>query len=162
MSATTTPLEFQRFYELLSEHFTQFDRAALTTADGQTIYLKYTSTGDIGTLPHSAEVSHRYLQIQDFDMVLLNDPYSGGSLLTSPTLVMGMSLKPGKADFLVTTRITLPPHSGPHKTIDDEGLRIPPSPLMTQGQLNDALLNALKGLKDETSSKFISNKLLPR
>jgi N-methylhydantoinase B len=132
-----------RFYELMTELFRDQPCMNLSNTEGQTLFLKHTPFIDIGTLPLCCEVSHKYLQIQDEDIVILNDPFSGGSAINAPTFVMGLGLKPGKADFLLATRIHLKTHAGPHTHIDAEGLRIPPSPLVSQGKINEALVDAL-------------------
>jgi N-methylhydantoinase B len=141
-------LECQLFYENLKNLFQQFSRVSFLTADFETIFLKYQTMADIGTLSQSAEVSHKYLHLQDGDIVLTNDPYSGGTILSSPTLILGIGTKTVKgqtpAEFLLASRLTLTPRVGAFKTIDEEGLRIPPSPLYIRGELNTPIVEALK------------------
>ncbi len=142
------PIDNLRLFEKMSALFECYDRLALLTTDNEVLFMKYATLADIGTLPQCAEVSHKYLQIQDGDIVLTNDPYSGGTILSSPTLVMGVGTRNVKgnvpAEFLVVFRLTLTPKVAPAKTIDDEGLRIPPSPLYARGVANQAILDALK------------------
>lgn len=151
-------LEYFKLQSQLSALLDPFEQVSFSTHDLQTLFIKSLNYVDIGTLPQAVEVSHKYLPLQDGDIVMTNDPYSGGSLLSSPTLTLGVGNKFTKntvpAEFLIASRVSLPPKVGPFKTIDDEGLRIPPSPLYHRGQLNGALLDALKS-HPQISSSFI-------
>lgn len=141
-------LDCQLLYEQLQSLFHHFSRTTLLTAEGQTLFLKYEAVSDIGTLPQSAEVSHKYLNLQDGDIVLTNDPYSGGTVISSPTLVMGVGTRQLKgtvpAEFLIASRLTFSPQVGAFKTVDEEGLRIPPSPLYMRGEMNIPIIEALR------------------
>lgn len=141
-------LDCQSLYDSLQNIFSNFSRICVTTSEHETIFLKYQNLADIGTLPQCCEVSHKYLHLQDGDIVLTNDPYTGGTLLSSPTLVMGVGNKNFKgtepAELLIASRLTLPPYIGTFKTVDDEGLRIPPSPFFIKGEINSPLVEALK------------------
>jgi N-methylhydantoinase B len=140
-------LQCQAFYEQLENLFYTYSRLAFLTADNETLFLKYQALSDIGTLPQSAEVSNKYLHIQDGDIVLTNDPYSGGTLLSSPTLILGVGMRNVKgqtpAEYLVASRLTMSTRGGPFKNIDEEGLRIPPSPLYLKGEVNEPIVAAL-------------------
>lgn len=141
-------LECQSIYDSLQGIFYNHARACLTTSEHQTVFLKYQNLADIGTLPLCCEMTHKYLRLQDGDIVLTNDPYTGGTLLSSPTLIMGVGNKTSKgvdpAELLIASRLTLPPKIGAFKTVDEEGLRIPPSPFYIKGELNTPLIEALK------------------
>jgi N-methylhydantoinase B len=144
------PIDNLKFFEKISSLFSAFGRATLLTSDHETLFLKYETLADIGTLPQSAEVSHKYMHLQDGDIVLTNDPYSGGTILSSPTLVLGVGSRLVKgatpAEFIMASRLTLEPQVAPAKTIDEEGLRIPPSPLYIRGEANNAIIDAIKSL----------------
>lgn len=141
-------LEAQSYLEKLKCIFRGFARLAVVTSDHETLFLKSQTITDISTLPQCAEISHKYLQIQDGDIVITNDPYSGGTLLSSPTLVLGIGTRSIKnntpAELLVAYRLTFTPRTGAFKTLDDEGLRIPPSPYYLKGELNTPIVEALK------------------
>ena len=138
----------ENLYKKLSASFQNFERISLITANHEVVYLKYHTLADIGTLQQSAEVAHNYLQLQDGDIVITNDPYSGGTLLSSPTLVLGIGTKTSKgvtpAEFLISSRMTFLPRVGPFNNLDEEGLRIPPSPFYIKGDLNSPIVEALK------------------
>ncbi|MCB0349940.1 MAG: hydantoinase B/oxoprolinase family protein [Bdellovibrionales bacterium] len=153
-------LEAQSYLEKMRSIFNDFARMAVITADHETLYMKTQAIADISTLPHCAELSHKYLQLQDGDIVITNDPYSGGTILSSPTLILGIGTRASKnnvpAELLVAYRLTLTPRVGAFKTIDDEGLRIPPSPYYLRGDLNTPIVEALKG-HPLTSKNFIDS-----
>ncbi len=141
-------LEAQSLLNSLQAVFSGFSRACLMTSELQTLHLKYQSLADIGTLPQCCEVTHKYLRLLDGDIVVTNDPFSGGTLLSCPTLILGVGTKALKgavpAELLVASRLSLPRSAGVFKTVDAEGLRIPPSPFFIKGEINTAIVEALK------------------
>lgn len=141
-------LETQALFNSLQSLFSGFSRSCLMTSELQTLHLKYQSLADIGTLPQCCEVTHRYLRLLDGDIVVTNDPFSGGTLLSCPTLILGVGTKTVKgaipAELLVASRLSLNGRAGVFKTVDDEGLRIPPSPFFIKGEINTPIVEALK------------------
>ena len=140
------------YYTQLKSHFDHwfepFKAAALVTTDNSSVFIKYQNLPDIGTLPSVAETVGKYLQVEEGDIVLTNDPYSGGSTLTAMTLMMGINLEPkasGKspADFLLCVRVSLKPQLQMTDTVENEGVRIPPTPIRHQGQINEDLLKVI-------------------
>lgn len=131
---------FERWFE-------PYQAAALMTADHLPIYIKYQNLPDIGTLPVVTETVGKYLKVSSGDIVLTNDPYCGGSTLTAMTLMMGVHLEPrksgGTAEFLFCVRFNLKPRLQMTDTVEDEGVRIPPTPIRHNGQLNEGLLRVI-------------------
>ena len=138
---------FAQINSFFERWFEPYWAAALMTVDHQPIYIKYQNLPDIGTLPVVTETIGKYLQVKAGDVVLTNDPYSGGSTLTAMTLMMGVNLEPkrqnGNADFLFCVRFSLKPHLQMTHTIEEEGIRIPPTPVRHGGQLNLDLLRVI-------------------
>lgn len=129
---------------LFEKSFANIYSGALVDADGNTLFLKYQNLSDIGTFPAASLTSDQYIQIQNDDFVILNDPYSGGTVLSSVTIVMGIDLSvgPRKTDntkLLLSSRLSFKPRVVHSKSIEDEGVRIPPSPLKINGQWNQEL-----------------------
>ena len=60
---------------------------------GDPLLLKYAHTTDIGTLPNSAQTVAKYLQLSTGQVAILNDPYSGGGLLSSITLFTALEVE---------------------------------------------------------------------
>lgn len=128
--------------------FEPFQAAALMTQENQPVHIKYQNLPDIGTLPGVAEVVSRYLQVGEGDVVLTNDPYSGGSTLTALNLLMGVNLEcktnaKSPAEFTFCVRVNMKPHLHMTDTIEDEGVRIPPTPIRQGGKFNTELLKII-------------------
>lgn len=104
---------------------------------------------DLATLPQAAELCHRYLKLKNGEFAITNDPLAGGTVLSAFTLVMGVQMD-GAAkdcDLLLARRISFAPrlNTGSLKPIrlDDEGVRVPPTPLSNKGEINRDLLQAI-------------------
>lgn len=154
MSGSYPFVELQVFcQELLSP----CSAAAVLTPEGQTVFLKYQTLADIGTLPMAVQTSHKYLQIEDGDIVVTNDPYSGGSILSSVTLVMGVqplrSVNRKAAALLLAQRISFKPRLNLSDSVEGEGLRIPPTPLRKDQKMNAELLEII-GAHPQAPEKF--------
>lgn len=121
------------------------DCGAIATPDGRLLNLKYQSLVDIGTLPFACQEVNKYLQLKDGDMAIVNDPGSGGTILSAITLVQGVSLnsKNSDIDVLMAMRFFTKPHVSLAKTIDEEGLRIPPTPIFAADRINEVTFNAI-------------------
>jgi len=96
----------------------------------------------LGSMPLSVRAAIRSRDIRPGDMVILNDPYAGGTHLPDITLVSGVFQKQ-VLRFYVASRAHhsdvggMSPGSMPiAEEIFQEGLRIPPVKLMSGGVLN--------------------------
>lgn len=136
------------YFQKMNSIFVDFQRICLQTSNQEILFLKYCSISDIGTFPQCIQVSNKYLNIQDGDIVLTNDPYSGGTNLTSPTLIIGIGLNnktsSSSPELFLASRLSFPLKHGVYNDIDAEGLRIPPSPYYIKGILNEPMNEALK------------------
>ncbi len=112
--------------------------AAIVTPTGQVLALNGPNADASGTLPMAGSIVNRYFHLQKGDVVLLNDPYSGGSTLGEFTFVVGLS-----ENLIWISRQALTSQVCFAKSIEDEGLRIPPTPLRQNGQINKAILQAM-------------------
>ncbi|MCB0407822.1 MAG: hydantoinase B/oxoprolinase family protein [Bdellovibrionales bacterium] len=138
---------------LLNKIFTgslaEFYSGALIDSDGQALALKCQTLTDIGTFPSAALISDKYMNINDGDVILLNDPYSGGATLSTMTLIMAVEISygPRKADstkLLLCNRVAFKPRLRSTSTIEEEGIRIPPSPIYINGELNKEFFDILE------------------
>lgn len=130
----------------LFEHFfktclSPWDSAALMSSSGELLSLRYENLSDVGTLPRAGKIVQQYLKVAPGDLVILNDPFSGGNLLSNMTLVYGMESTCTGLVLIVRTGFRAKLHLG--EKLDEEGLRIPPTPLAQKGQWLDPLLQAL-------------------
>jgi N-methylhydantoinase B len=96
----------------------------------------------LGSMPLSVKAAIENCSIGPGDMVMLNDPYKGGTHLPDITLVSGVFSKK-KLIFYVASRAHhsdvggMSPGSMPlAEEIYQEGLRIPPIKLMSGGKIN--------------------------
>jgi N-methylhydantoinase B len=96
----------------------------------------------LGSMPLSVQAAIRNRDIGPGDIVILNDPYAGGTHLPDITLVSGVFDKK-TLRFFVASRAHhsdvggMSPGSMPlAEEIYQEGLRIPPVKLMSQGVIN--------------------------
>ena len=96
----------------------------------------------LGSMPLSVKAAIENRQIAAGDMIILNDPYKGGTHLPDVTLVSGV-FSQKKLLFYVASRAHqsdvggMSPGSMPlAQEIYQEGIRIPPIKLMSGGKLN--------------------------
>lgn len=129
--------QIELFHSLLQQFLT--GESALLTLDGEVLALRGKDPLSYGTLSASAGTVAKYLRMQEGDIVLMNDPYSGGTHLNEMTFVTAVS-----EDLIWVKRV---PHTAKvqaGKSIEDEGLRIPPTPVFQKGQLNETILGAMQ------------------
>ncbi|GIL18771.1 MAG: N-methylhydantoinase B [Oligoflexia bacterium] len=137
-------LQTNLFRIFLDETLSPFDSAACLTAEGEILDIKYETLADIGTLGQGAQTVMKYFPIQMGDVVILNDPYSGGSVLSTMTLITPLILGHNQVpDLYLAIRTGFRPQLVISKTLDEEGLRIPPTPLIQGRQINQAILDAM-------------------
>jgi N-methylhydantoinase B len=96
----------------------------------------------LGSMPLSVQAAIRNRDIGKGDVIILNDPYAGGTHLPDITLVSAVFHK-GKLQFYVASRAHhsdvggMSPGSMPlAQEIYQEGLRIPPIKLVAGGKIN--------------------------
>ena len=125
----------------------------------------------LGSMPLSVQAAIRTRPMQPGDMVILNDPYAGGTHLPDITLVSGVFDGPALR-FYVASRAHhsdvggMAPGSMPiAEEIYQEGLRIPPVKLMSGGVINQdvwdlLLLNVRTPIEREgdLSAMFAANR----
>ncbi|MNJ98450.1 Acetophenone carboxylase delta subunit [compost metagenome] len=130
--------QIELFHNLLNE-FLRGDSALLTT-DGDILAVRGIDPVCCGTLTTAASTVIKYLKLQEGDVVLLNDPYSGGSVLSSFTFVTALS-----EDLLWAKTLHQQKQWTMVKSLEEEGLRIPPTPIRQNGKLNEMILSAMQG-----------------
>ncbi|MEK6555070.1 MAG: hydantoinase B/oxoprolinase family protein, partial [Bdellovibrionota bacterium] len=135
---------FTQLHHILNNSLRDSSRSAVLSTDGDALYIRSETLADIATLPATSLTCMQYLQLGDGDVGLCNDPYSGGGILSNFSLVTGLSLSGGKtADLLVAVKLALKPRITNSTKLDDEGIRIPPTPIMLNGELNKDILSAM-------------------
>jgi N-methylhydantoinase B len=126
-----------------------FDRA------GQVIAMGDHMPVHLGSMPMSVVAAIADGEMQPGDVVMLNDPFRGGTHLPDITLVAPVYLSPGRArtqtpDFFTASRAhhadiggAFAGSMGPCREIYQEGLRIPPVHVMRNGVINRDVLALL-------------------
>lgn len=118
--------------------------AALVTMDGKALHVRTVHPADTATLPAAATQCQQYLHLKDGDVALINDPFAGGTRLSDLTLVAGVTFEGSDpCDVLIAYRLGFDPRFSLDGKLDDEGLRIPPMPLVAQGKTNKEILAAI-------------------
>ncbi len=105
----------------------------------------------LGAMPQSVTETLRSQTLEPGDLVLLNDPFRGGTHLPDITSVSAVFLDGGaKPAYYLATRAhhsdvggMMPGSMPPATEIFQEGLRIPPVKLLIKGELYDDLLQLI-------------------
>lgn len=124
------------FHSLLNSFLNE--DAALMLTDGTVLAVRGDSPAIYGTLAAAATTVSKYLKLKENDVAILNDPYSGGTTLNEMTFVMAVS-----EDILWMRKVPLTESFAFAKSIEEEGLRIPPTPILMNGHINEMILGAM-------------------
>jgi N-methylhydantoinase B len=124
---------------------------AVFDSAGQVIAMGDHMPVHLGSMPMSVAAAVEHYRLEPGDVVMLNDPFRGGTHLPDITLVMPVYARAGgaktrrqmdTADFYVASRAhhadvggTYPGSMGPCREIYQEGLRIPPVKIMRGGKI---------------------------
>jgi N-methylhydantoinase B len=132
---------------------------AVFDSDGQVLAMGDHMPVHLGSMPMSVAAAIEHFQMEDGDIVMLNDPFRGGTHLPDITLVMPVYVQARtgqksqskrhskrthnpRPDFYVASRAhhadvggAFPGSMGPCREIYQEGLRIPPVKVMRQGKI---------------------------
>lgn len=137
---------FSHWNFLFEKVFSKHNCGAITTNTGDPLYVKYQNLADIGTLPLASRMSHQYLKLKDGDVVLTNDPYSGGTILSTMTLILAVEIidhTKKKVQLLLSKRISFKPELNISESIEAEGVRIPPTPIIQANKQNSEILKMI-------------------
>src|SRR5437879_6063767 len=128
---------------------------AMFDGDSQVIAMGDHMPVHLGSMPMSVSAAIRRYQLMPGDMVMLNDPFAGGTHLPDITLVAPVYMRSGtptrrSPDFYVASRAhhadvggTYPGSMGLCREIYQEGLRIPPVKIMRSGRMDRDILALL-------------------
>ncbi len=121
---------------------------AVFDSEGRVIAMGDHMPVHLGSMPMSVAAAVEHGALEAGDIVMLNDPFRGGTHLPDITLVMPVYVQKGKGttttkpDFYVASRAhhsdvggTYPGSMGPCREIYQEGLRIPPVKIMRGGKI---------------------------
>jgi len=125
--------------------------SALFDGEGRVIAMGDDMPVHLGSMPMSVEAALKRHRLDPGDIVILNDPFAGGTHLPDITLVMPVFTKPlKKPTFYVANRAhhadvggASPGSMGLSREIYQEGVIIPPLKIMTRGVMNRDLLTLI-------------------
>ncbi len=140
---------------------------AVFDSEGQVLAMGDHMPVHLGSMPMSVAAAIEHCQMEQGDIVMLNDPFRGGTHLPDITLVMPVYVEGGSRvksrskralhrvynvhpDFYVASRAhhadvggAFPGSMGPCREIYQEGFRIPPVKIMRQGKIAADVLGLL-------------------
>ncbi|MFQ6133473.1 MAG: hydantoinase B/oxoprolinase family protein, partial [Armatimonadota bacterium] len=123
---------------------------ALFDAEGQMVAQAAHIPVHLGSMPLSVLAAIEGFDFQPADMVILNDPYAGGTHLPDITLVAPVFDDQSRLRFFVANRAhhadvggAAPGSLGLTRSIHDEGVRIPPTMLLRRGRMDGKVLRGI-------------------
>ncbi|MDP9146825.1 MAG: hydantoinase B/oxoprolinase family protein [Acidobacteriota bacterium] len=124
---------------------------AVYDANGEVLAMGDHMPVHLGSMPASVAAARNALVLGPGDIVVLNDPFAGGTHLPDLTMVMPVFLRKEKNPaFFVANRAhhadiggALAGSMGPAREIFQEGLRIPPVHMFRGGEMNRDVMNMI-------------------
>ncbi len=124
---------------------------AIFDTDGQVIAMGDHMPVHLGSMPMSVRAAVDALSLEAGDIAILNDPFAGGTHLPDITMVLPLLVEEkNKPLFYVATRAhhadvggKYPGSMGLCRTIDEEGMRIPPAKLARRGVIDKAFMKTI-------------------
>ena len=121
---------------------------AVFDSSGQAIAMGDHMPVHLGSMPMSVRAAMDALTLEAGDIAILNDPFAGGTHLPDITMVQPVFVPPEKKPvFYVASRAhhadvggKYPGSMGLCRTIDEEGIRIPPTKLVRKGETDPTVL----------------------
>ncbi|MCF6211355.1 MAG: hydantoinase B/oxoprolinase family protein [Gammaproteobacteria bacterium] len=106
----------------------------------------------LGSMAYAMRGIVREVDWSPGDMVILNDPFLGGTHLPDITLIAPLYVADGLVGFIVNRAhhadigASMPGSMPISRRLDEEGLIIPPSHLLRAGKLDEAMLQHIAGV----------------
>src|SRR6266536_647655 len=124
---------------------------AIFDSKGQAIAMGDHMPVHLGSMPMSVRAAVNTLSLGPGDVAILNDPFAGGTHLPDITMVLPVFVEGIRAPiFYVASRAhhadvggKYPGSMGLCRTIDEEGIRIPPTKLVRSGETDPAVLKKI-------------------
>lgn len=118
--------------------------AALLTRDGDVLHAKSDLGFEVTGFKNISESSLKYIALKPGEILITNDPYSGGSFLHRYSFLMPLSRPEGThPGLLLCIRREFAAGLNLSDKLDNEGLRIPPTPIFQNGQLIAPIIEAM-------------------
>lgn len=131
-------------YEIADLFLSSEKSAALLTGSGEILHAKSDLGFEISGFRPLTENSLKYIALKPGDILIANDPFSGGSFLHRYSFLMPLKAAEGNNPaLLLCIRREFAPHLNICNKLDEEGLRIPPTPVFQNGQLVTPIIEAM-------------------
>ena len=118
--------------------------AALLSSDGEILHAKSDLGFEVTGFKNIVESSLKYIALKPGEILITNDSYSGGSFLHRYTFLMPLTRAEGsQPGVLLCLRREFAAGLNISDKLDDEGLRIPPTPVFQNGQLITPIIEAM-------------------
>lgn len=131
-------------YEVADLYLKNEKSAALMTREGDILHAKSDLAFEITGFKYLAENSLKYISLKPGEILITNDSYSGGSFLHRYSFLMPLTIAEGThPGLLLCVRREFAPGLNISAKLDDEGLRIPPTPVFQGGQLVTPIIEAM-------------------
>lgn len=132
------------FFEFADLFLKNEQSAALLTQDGEILHSKSDLGFEVTGLKNIAESSLKYIALKPGEILITNDSYSGGSFLHRYTFLMPLSRAEGNnPGVMLCVRREFAAGLNVSDKLDNEGLRIPPTPIFQNGQLITPIIDAM-------------------
>lgn len=143
-----TRFDHYQFHWLLKHYFAKENSVGLALSSGDLVYLKFSNTFEIGSYPQLCQTISTMFRPQPGEIYLTNDPLSGGNLSSNYYFVAALDDLPARApqkahSLLLCIGLSTKPTIPVNESKVGSGLRIPPTPIVMQGQLNKDILSAI-------------------
>lgn len=134
-------MDVQNLQKLIAQILNPFQSAAILNSEGQILGLKYFKVTEIGTFAPLVQTVTKYCSPNSGDYIIANDPYIGGVSLAVFSLVTSFQVQDQK--FYLAARVHTNPHLNTAAKLDQEGVRIPPTPIASKNKINEVMLGAI-------------------
>lgn len=132
------------FFEFADLYLKNERSAALLSQDGEILHSKSDLGFEVTGLRNIAESSLKYIALKPGEILITNDSYSGGSFLHRYTFLMPLTRTEGtQPGVLLCVRREFAAGLNVADKLDNEGLRIPPTPIFQNGQLITPIIEAM-------------------
>src|SRR5437764_33135 len=131
-------------YEVADLFLKSEKSGALLSREGDLLHTKSDLDFEVTGFKSLAENSLKYITLKPGEIMITNDSYGGGSFLHRYSFLMPLSVAEGNHPGLfLCVRREFAPGLNICTKLDDEGLRIPPTPLFQNGQLISPIIEAM-------------------
>lgn len=140
-------MNFSFTHNYFTELIKQFPSASLVLSDGSILHSQSEKQEDNYSLVQTFKTAKQFISLKKGDVVLVNDPYSGGSHLRRYTFITPFIIDdPILPEIYLCVRKNTEEHEPLNlysKSIEDEGIRIPPTPIYNNFAPNLPILEAI-------------------